>query len=94
MSGMPTGIPTSIPTTIPTTLPTIVFIDDNVLDASEDDDNDLQRSIVVGVIMGSISLSYILYVSYQMFKIDIHNYLRRCYVRKTKTNNLARIMPV
>ena len=98
-TGIPTGIPTSIPTTNPTSLPTMIptfnittIDDDKLLNTREDDD--IEPSIIAAIVIGSFGISYIIYMSYQMFGSEIHKKLRRWYHRKKQNDNLARIMPV
>ena len=101
-TGMPTGMPTSLPTMIPTSLPTLIptsntttiFDDDKLLNTSHKDDDDVEPSIIAAIVLGSLGISYIIYISYQMFGSEIHKKIRRWYHRKKKNDNLARIMPV
>lgn len=98
-TGIPTSIPTSIPTTNPTSLPTMIptfnittISDDKLSNTSENDD--VEPSIIAAIVLGSLGISYIIYMTYQMFGPQIHKNLRRWYHRKKQNDNLARIMPV
>lgn len=80
---------------VPTSIPTI-FNDDNLLHPRAHEDDELKLSIIAAIVLGSMGLSYIVYISYHAFGGELYKKLRRWYKRKnqSQSDNLARIMPM
>ena len=97
-TSMPTSMPTMIPTGIPTMIPTFnittILNDDNLLRPIAQEEDDLKLSIIAAIILGSMGLSYIVYISYHAFGGELYKKMRRWYKRNEQSDNLARIMPV
>jgi len=86
--------PTSIPTMIPTFNLTTIFNDDNLLHPIAQEEDELKLSIIAAIILGSMGLSYIVYISYHAFGRELYKKVRIWCKRNEQSDNLARIMPV